>query len=143
MPNCGIDVDILQVITIAHNTFGRIGISDINRACTGQIEGAGTASAHYTNGGGHGVDFYSLGGTATNGADANAIKLLKALDPVKPKGSHTGQSECRSAAGDVLTLGNLGQFEDTCTHVHVQVDPTSPTPLNLCQLVLDLGKQSG
>ncbi|GAA0989981.1 hypothetical protein [Subtercola frigoramans] len=131
VPNCGIDVGILQVITIAYNTFGRIGISDINRACTGQIEGAGTASAHYINGGGHAVDFYSLGGTATNGADVNAIKLLKALDPVMPKGSYTGQSECRAAAGDTLTLDNLGQFDDTCTHVHVQVDLAAPTSLNL------------
>ena len=32
VPNCGIDTRILQVITVAYQTFGKIGISDINRA---------------------------------------------------------------------------------------------------------------
>lgn len=131
VPNCGVDTRILQVITIAYNTFGRIGISDINRACTGQIEGAGTLSAHYANGGGHAVDFYSLGGVSTNGADANAIKLIKALDPAMPKDSDVGQSECRADHGDPLQLINIGQFEDTCTHLHVQVNPTSQTSLSM------------
>ena len=118
------------MITIAPNTFGKLGISSINRKCTGQILGAGAASAHYANGGGHAVDFYSLGGTATTGADANAVKLLQALDPVMPAGaSGTGQSNCRAGRGSALTFANARQFSDSCTHVHVEVRPTSTDAL--------------
>jgi hypothetical protein len=132
MPNCGVDTRILQVITVAYQTFGKIGISDINRACTGQIAGAGKASAHYVNGGGHAVDFYSLGGVVTNGSDANAVKLLKTLDPIMASDSGTGQANCRSAAGDSVTLKNISrQFPDSCNHVHVEVDPMGNEPMHL------------
>jgi hypothetical protein len=129
--NCGVDTRILQVITIAYNAFGKIGISSINRKCTGQILGAGANSAHYVKGGGHAVDFYSLGGVATNGADANALKLLRALDPVMPKGSGTGQVDCRAKYGTSTVLAHMVQFDDSCTHVHVQVNPNNDVPLNL------------
>jgi hypothetical protein len=128
--NCGIDTRILQVITVAYQTFGKIGISDINRACTGQRPGAGNASAHVVNGGGHAVDLYSLGGVATNGYDANAIKLLKTLDPIMANDSGTGQADCRAAHGDSLTLKNITrQFADSCNHVHIEVDPMGSEPM--------------
>jgi hypothetical protein len=128
--DCGIDTRILQVITVAYQTFGKIGISDINRLCTGQIAGAGKASAHYVNGGGHAVDFYSLGGVVTNGWDANAIKLLKTLDPIMASDSGTGQADCRAAHGDSITLTNISrQFADSCNHVHVEVDPMGNEPM--------------
>lgn len=119
--NCGVDTRILQVMVIAVHTFERIGVSDINRKCTGQIEGAGTESAHYNNGGGHAVDFYSLGGTTTNGADANALRLIGILDPMMPKGAGLGQKGCRTAAGDDPALANFHDFADTCNHLHVDV----------------------
>ncbi|ROQ30880.1 hypothetical protein EDF46_3390 [Frondihabitans sp. PhB188] len=128
--NCGIDTRILQVITVAYQTFGKIGISDINRACTGQRPGAGNASAHVVNGGGHAVDFYSLGGVVTNGWDANAIKLLKTLDPIMASDSGTGQADCRATHGDSLSLTNISrQFADTCNHVHIEVDPMGNEPM--------------
>ncbi|MDY7555303.1 hypothetical protein [Cryobacterium sp. 10C3] len=120
--NCGINLAILQVITIAVNTFGSVGISDINRLCTNQYLG-NTDSSHWANGGGHAVDFYSLDRTPTTGADANAIKLLKTLLPLMPAGSATGQVQCRAKAGTSLELAGVRQFEDTCNHVHLQVDP--------------------
>ena len=119
VPNCGIDYRILQVIAIAWRTFGRIGISDINRRCTGQIAGAGTESSHWINGGGGAVDFYSLGGTATTGADANATRLLAVLDPIVPIGTRVGQAECRASTG--LQLTRLTTFNDTCNHLHLDV----------------------
>lgn len=128
--NCGIDTRILQVITIAANTFGSVGISDINRACTGQILGSGLSSPHSANGGGHAVDFYSFDRTPTTGADANALKLLTALSPVMPAGSGTGQSQCRADAGVSLDV-SMTQFSDSCNHVHVAVDPYSTDPLKL------------
>jgi hypothetical protein len=128
--NCNVDTRILQVITIASKTFQSIGISDVNRLCTGQRPGAGNLSAHVVNGGGHAVDFYAFDGTPTTGADANAIKLLRALGPVMPDNSGTGQVECRAAAGSSIDLP-MNQFEDSCNHVHVQVDPKGDEPMKL------------
>ncbi|AWG02927.1 hypothetical protein DZF92_01590 [Clavibacter michiganensis subsp. insidiosus] len=129
-PNCGIDTRVLQVITVATQTFRSIGISDINRLCSGQRPGAGDASAHVVNGGGHAVDFYAFDGTPTTGADPNAIKLLRALAPVMPDGSGVGQSDCRASAGTSLDLP-MKQFPDTCNHQHVQVDPWGDEPMKL------------
>lgn len=122
VPNCGIDVQVLQAILIAVQTFGSAGVSDINRRCTGQIEGAGIYSAHYRNGGGHAVDFYSLGGRAATGADSNSLTLIGVLDPIMPNGSGLGQSNCRRAAGNEPRLRNFQDFYDTCDHLHLN-DP--------------------
>jgi hypothetical protein len=120
--NCGINLAVLQIITVAANTFGSVGISDINRLCTNQYLG-NPDSSHWANGGGHAVDFYALDRTPTTGADANAIKLLKILLPLMPEGSATGQVQCRAQAGTSLDLPGMGQFNDSCNHVHLQVDP--------------------
>ncbi|TFC97734.1 hypothetical protein E3T28_11675 [Cryobacterium sinapicolor] len=128
--NCGIDTRILQVITMATNMFDAVGISDINRACTGTLLGAGVASPHFANGGGHAVDFYSFDRMPTTGADANALKLLKALSPVMPAGSGAGQNQCRANAGVSLDL-SMKQFRDDCNHVHIAVDPNTTDPMKL------------
>jgi len=117
--DCGIDVRILQVVTIAVNTFDSVGISDINRKCTGQIEGAGTDSWHYKDGGGHAVDFSVLNGQPLTGDDAESRLLLTTLDPLMPAGSRAGQISCRPAR---LKLVNMTQFVDTpCNHQHIDV----------------------
>lgn len=118
VPGCGIDSRILQVITIAYRTFGRIGISDINRRCTGQLLGAGIHSSHWS---GQAVDLYSLGGMPTTGADANALRLIRTLDPVMPTGARIGQAECRAAASDTPALVHLVPFNDSCDHLHIDV----------------------
>ncbi|MWV60845.1 hypothetical protein [Rathayibacter sp. VKM Ac-2754] len=114
--NCAIDVRILQIITIALNTFGKVGVSDLNRQCTGSLLGAGTGSSHWMDGGGHAVDFYSFAGTATTGCDANALQLLTVLDPQVPMGSRAGQIQCRST-----TYQHITQFGDTPNHLHFDV----------------------
>lgn len=124
-PGCGIDTRVLQIITVALRTFRTVGISSINRYCTQTIAGAGTASRHWIDGGGHAVDFYALNSTATNGADANALALIRALDPLMPAGSLVGQQACRTLAGTTITTTRLGQFNDDCNHLHVDVDPTN------------------
>ena len=121
VPNCGIDTRILQVITVTANTFEQVGISDINRLCTGQRPGAGNASMHVINGGGHAVDYYSLDRIPVTGADANSMKLLKILDPLMADGSGFGQSQCRAAAGLTFPM-ETAEFNDGCNHFHVQVD---------------------
>lgn len=115
VPGCGVDYRVLQAISFALTQFNTVGVSDINRHCTGQIEGAGTASAHYADGGGHAVDFYRLNGQALSGGDSASIKLIEALDRVVPTDSTVGQMECRTS----LPLTHFKQIDDTCDHVHV------------------------
>ena len=115
VPGCGVDYRVLQAIAYALTVFNTVGISDINRHCTGQIEGAGTASAHYTDGGGHAVDFFRLNGQALTGGDANSIKLIEALDAVVPSDANVGQEGCRSS----LSLTHFKEIADTCNHVHI------------------------
>ncbi len=124
-PNCGIDLRILQVMVLAIRNFDTVAVSDINRRCTGQIEGGGLNSSHYMNGGGHAVDFYELNGRGLYGADANTIKLARILDPLMPTGSDLGQQSCRTSEGIQLNLVNLKEFDDTCTHMHIDVGTAS------------------
>ncbi|HOY80931.1 MAG TPA: hypothetical protein PK282_00785 [Rhodoglobus sp.] len=121
VPDCGIDIRILQIIVIATRHFDKVGISDINRKCTGSLLGAGINSAHYADGGGHAVDFYSLDGRPVTGADGLSIRLIGLLEPVVPDSSRVGQSDCRAAAGVPLALTHFGQIEDDCHHLHVDV----------------------
>lgn len=129
--NCGVDTRVLQVITIAVRTFPTVQLSSINRKCTNILAGAGKDSAHWANGGGHAVDFSGLNGQSTTGADANAITLLRALEPLMPAGSGAGQVQCRAAAGTSITLATMAQFNDSCNHLHVQVDPYSQNPMTI------------
>lgn len=121
VPDCGIDVRILQIMVIATRNFDRVGVSSINRKCTGELIGAGALSAHNIDGGGKAVDFYSLDGRALTGADGLSLRLIGLLDPLVPVGSRIGQSDCRAQAGVSLALQHFGQFEDTCHHLHVDV----------------------
>jgi hypothetical protein len=128
--DCGVDYRVLEIIAIAVRNFDQVGVSDINRKCTGQIEGAGSASSHYIDGGGHAVDFYLLNNKSLDGTDPGTLKLISLLDPVMPVGSHVGQAECRAAAGISLTFTNWTEFDDSCTHMHVDV-PVKDAPLLL------------
>ena len=125
VPNCGIDYRVLQTIDVALKTFTTVGVSDINRRCTGQIEGAGSASSHYANGGGHAVDFFLLDGQSLSGGDAQSVKLIQALDPIVPSQTNVGQSECRSS----LSLTNFVAFDDTCNHLHIDFGNAQGTTL--------------
>ena len=115
VPNCGVDYRVLQAISVALDNFSQVGISDINRRCTGQIEGAGTDSAHYADGGGHAVDFYLLNGSPLTGGDARSVQLIHLLDPLVPSGTGLGQVECRAS----ISLQNFAPFDDTCNHLHI------------------------
>lgn len=119
-PACTLDVHILQIMVIAVNNFQQVGVSDLNRRCTGETPGAGTASQHWK---GKAVDFYALNHRSLTGADPLSIQLIHILDPYVPRGSGLGQSQARAAAGDPVTgLQNFTvQFEDTPNHQHVQV----------------------
>jgi hypothetical protein len=121
LPDCGIDTRILQVLVLAVRTFDSVAVSDINRRCTGQIEGAGTASSHYIDGGGHAVDFYQFNGHGLTGADSDSIKFITLLDPIMPASSGLGQSNIRAAQGVSMDLKHFTQFADSGTHLHIDV----------------------
>ncbi|TFD66286.1 hypothetical protein E3T50_08610 [Cryobacterium gelidum] len=121
VPDCGIDTRILQVMVLAVNQFHQVGVSDINRKCTGQLLGAGTQSSHWINGGGGAVDFYSLGGRSLTGADGQSLRLIGLLDPIMPPGARIGQADCRREAGINLALLHFTPFDDTCNHLHLDV----------------------
>ena len=119
-PECTLDVHILQAMVLAVNNFQQVGVSDLNRRCTGETPGAGTSSQHWK---GKAVDFYALNHQSLNGSNALDLQLIRLLDSMMPHGSGLGQAQCRLAAGD--SVGNLVnfilQFSDTCDHQHVQV----------------------
>lgn len=124
VPDCGVDTRILQVLVLAVREFDSVGVSDINRKCTGQIEGAGIYSSHYKDGGGHAIDFYRLDGNSLTGADGGSLRLIALLDPVMPDGTHVGQSECRAAAGVTVALTHWTEFPDSCNHFHLDMGST-------------------
>ncbi|WP_431246391.1 hypothetical protein [Leifsonia xyli] len=119
-PNCAIDAQVLQLIVVAVQAFQQVGVSDLNRRCTGMTPGAGTASAHWR---GKAVDFYAINRQSLTGADALSLQLIHTLDPYAPHGSSIGQSDCRARAN--VSLGALlnitSAFPDTCNHQHIQV----------------------
>ncbi|GAA1449002.1 hypothetical protein [Leifsonia poae] len=119
-PNCVIDAHVLQLIVVAVQSFQQVGISDLNRRCTGTTPGAGTKSAHWK---GKAVDFYALNRRSLTGADDLSIQLIHVLDPYAPHGSSAGQSDCRAQAGVALgpTMNITHTFADTCNHQHIQV----------------------
>lgn len=124
VPGCGVDYRVLQSISVALEHFSQVGVSDINRRCTGQIEGAGTESSHYANGGGHAVDFYLLDGAPLTGGDSRSLELISILDPLVPNGSGLGQINCRSS----ISVENFKPFDDTCNHLHIDFgNATAPT----------------
>lgn len=119
-PQCRIDVHVLQLIGVAVQTFQQVGVSDLNRRCTGATPGAGTASAHWK---GKAVDFYALNRSDLTGANDLSIQLIHVLDPYAPHGSELGQETCRLSEGDEPNdlVNFTGDFADTCNHLHVQV----------------------
>jgi hypothetical protein len=127
VPNCGVDYRVLQAISFALTKFGTVGVSDINRKCTGQVEGAGTASPHYTDGGGHAVDFFLIDGHPLSGRDAYSSQLIEAMDAVTPAGAIVGQQNC----GASLPLANFAQIDDTCNHVHMDFSRASASALSI------------
>jgi hypothetical protein len=128
---CGIDTRILRVIVVAVRHFSSVGVSDINRNCTGQTLGAGARSSHNMYGGGMAVDFYSVNRQPLTGADGLSLRLLGLLDAIVPPGSRAGQSACRAETGVTLSLSAFTQFDDSCDHLHVDVAfvPTATSEL--------------
>ena len=130
VPDCGVDLRVLQILLLAVQHFDQVGVSDINRKCTGEILGAGTQSMHYANGGGRAVDIYLLDHQHLTGADGLSLRLIALLDPIMPVGSHVGQQNVRIAHGVAVPLAHWTGVNDTPDHLHIDVGTTN-TPLLL------------
>lgn len=113
--DCQLDLRVLQVITLALNKFESVGVGSLNRKCTGSLIGAGTASAHYRDGGGRALDFYQIDGVALTGNTSQDLAVIDLFSSVAPEGSRIGQVQCRSGQ----TWPNLTQFRDSCDHAHM------------------------
>lgn len=124
--SCLLDVRVLQTIVIAQNMFGSVGVSSLNRQCTGEVPaGSSTTSPHWF---GRAVDFYSFGGSIANGADSSSRSLIAMLDPLVTPGSRVGQVQCRG--GNPVPTKNFSQFNDACHHLHVDFAAgEAPLPL--------------
>ncbi|MGG7453057.1 hypothetical protein ACQ3HE_19335 [Plantibacter auratus] len=123
---CKLDVRTLQFITLALDKFGNIGLSDLNRQCTGSLLGAGEGSSHWVKGGGMGVDFTVVGGAALDGRNSESLALIDLLSSVAPDGTRVGQIQCRSGQ----TWPHLTEIVDSCNHVHIDFAYTDQ-PLNI------------
>jgi hypothetical protein len=121
---CQVDTRILQLLVAALNKYGSVQISDMNRPCVG-IGIHCPGSLHCKNPA-VAVDFNAVGGNVLLGSGPADIEFLKWLDTVMPKGSQAGQVQCRPNT----PLSNLRQFEDGCSHQHIDLGSTTE-PLSL------------
>lgn len=124
-PSCYLDPRLLQVIAAVATKFAPIGISDLNRKCTGDTPGAGVYSYHWK---GKAVDFTIFNGIVTTGRDAGADAVIQYLDQITNARGAVGQASCGSLDG--YQLQNLYTFNDFCTHLHYQLGPGTD-PLHL------------
>lgn len=116
--SCLIQLPALQLIQIALNMFDSVGISDLNRACTGDLPGSSGYSAHWV---GRAIDFYSFNGVALTGADTYSVQYVNAVAGILPAGSQIGQINARIANGTYFDIPGVSQIDDAHNHLHVDV----------------------
>jgi len=118
-PGCQVDTRILQILVAALNKYGSVQISDMNRPCVG-IGIHCPGSLHCKNPA-VAVDFNAVGGKVLLGSGPADIEFLQWLNTIMPKGSQVGQVQCRPNT----PLSNIRQFEDDCSHQHVDLGGTT------------------
>ncbi|HEY8886524.1 MAG TPA: hypothetical protein VIM31_03455 [Candidatus Microsaccharimonas sp.] len=125
---CGININILKAIDVITDTHS-ITISDINRHCTNSTANglSSTSSRHYA-GNGSAIDIAVADGVRLTGRDAKSVSIINLAMPVlsaaagNGQTSSVGQSQCGAAV--ILAVG-VKTFPDGCTHVHLDVPPSS------------------
>ena len=96
----------------------KIGISSLGRSINCEY------SLHCK---GEAVDVYTIDGTSTSGADANALTLLQEIVDGKllPQGAGIGQSTCgRESMNNTLIAAGYDPHSDTCNHLHLALRST-------------------
>lgn len=126
--SCHIQLPALQLIQIALNMFDSVGISDLNRACTGDLPGSSGYSAHWV---GRAVDFYSFNGIALTGGDSDSVAYVNTVAGILPAGSQIGQIDIRIANGTYFDIPGVSQITDSHNHLHVDVGRSTTEGLRL------------
>lgn len=127
---CGLNLKVLQAVKEVVDNHHSVGIGDTNSLCTGATQGRSAGSRHLA-GNGSAVDFYEIDGQALTGGNTASLDLLRELKPMLLKGatlhdeSQVGQVGCRS----YIDLGHVVQFDDACSHVHIDFPPWSDSNL--------------
>ncbi|MGO4535978.1 hypothetical protein [Leifsonia sp. 2MCAF36] len=135
-PQCNIDARTLQMLVVIIRNFGSVQISDLNRRCAN--DGVATCASNPTSyhclppSGTEAVDMTYVGGQRTRGNDDASATLLRFLDTFLPSGSRAGQAANSNGCGNysMPSLVNISRFADYCTHMHVDLGP-STAPLRL------------
>ena len=112
-----LDPRLLQVIAALGKNH-KIGISSLGRSINCEY------SLHCK---GEAVDVYTIDGTSTSGADANALTLLQEIVDGKllPQGAGIGQSTCgRESMNNTLIAAGYDPHSDTCNHLHLALRST-------------------
>ncbi|WP_158865779.1 hypothetical protein [Leifsonia sp. AG29] len=135
-PQCNVDARTLQLLVVVIRNYGSVQISDLNRRCAN--DGVATCASNPTSyhclpsTGTEAVDITYVGGQRTRGNDDASAMLLRFLDSFLPQGSRAGQAANSNGCGNysMPALLNISRFADYCTHLHVDLGPTT-TPLRL------------
>ncbi|MFK4850204.1 hypothetical protein ACI3KT_01095 [Microbacterium sp. ZW T6_19] len=116
---CLIDAAILKALkTVVVDKNFSISISSLNRYCTNEQVGTGTASYHYRDGGGHAVDINRVNGVTATGSTPQDLALINAMFSALPAPAGLGQIGC--GGRNVTVPSGWVQFKDGCNHNHFE-----------------------
>jgi hypothetical protein len=122
---CGVNIQILRIIA-ALGKDHKITINDLNRACTNSDAGGASspASRHY-DGDGSAVDLGPIDGMASYNT-AGATLIVSIVAPLLAgQNSYIGQQQCPGLSSSAIGVpSGVGRYDDACTHLHVDVDPS-------------------
>lgn len=117
--SCNVNPTILKLLVGGLRAGHSFYISSLNRFCTNVLTASGTASYHYSDGGGHAVDLAIIDGTTSTGRSSKDRAFLNDVFEYMPSGSGIGQVGCPS--GSVDLPAGVTEFTDACNHLHIQV----------------------
>jgi hypothetical protein len=119
---CHVSPYILNLMLLmAENHSFRI--TTLNRLCINLCDiGAGDASFHCKDGGGHAIDIDTVDGNSNAGnGTAQELAMLRDIVQSLPSGSQIGQVECRPRGSLNLPSGVTEFSENNCSHLHINL----------------------
>jgi hypothetical protein len=119
--SCNVNPYILEMLygVVVQDNHSVV-MSSLNRFCTGVLTASGSASYHYTDGGGHAIDVTGFdGGDVNGGPEAATLGYLNSAVKYLPNNTGFGQVESCSSGFNIPPGGH--PIPDACTHQHIQV----------------------
>lgn len=120
--SCKVSPYILNLMLLmAENHSFRV--TTLNRLCESMCNiGAGMASFHCKDGGGHAIDIDIVDGNSRAGeGTAEELAMLRDIVQALPPGSQIGQIECRPPGSLNLPPGVTEFSENDCSHLHINL----------------------